>query len=208
MLMAWLLTARAADAAGVLTRNDFIEGYVLCNNAAWAGNDRATIHSVPRPSRSDLMRGIDSVRTRGFLGEQLYFDGVWAPVEPRRPATVGWALATKAFADRGGFDRAVASRRAALAQVNGAGLAGASTLSDTELESIATELALARMRGGRAALTPVARGTDLRAPLQASLARTILARIGTHFDTGRNVVPKAGAACPPSVLRGLFGGAR
>ncbi|HEX3550735.1 MAG TPA: hypothetical protein VHT53_10185 [Candidatus Elarobacter sp.] len=198
-----------ADAASpALTRNDFVEGYVLCNNAAWAGNSRATIHSVQKPTEGDRIHGIDSVRTRGFVGEQLYFEGVFAPLEPHRPATLGWALATKAFADRGGFDPAMQSRSAALAAVNGAGLAGASALSDTELEAIATEIALARARGGRAALTPIARGTDVRAPLRAGDARAMLARIGTHFDTGRNVVPKAGAACPPAVLRGLFGGAR
>ncbi len=194
--------------APVLTRNDFVEAYVLCNNAAWGGNQRAMIHSVYKPSRADLMRGIDSVRTRGFLGEQLYFEGILAPLEPHRSATLGWALATKAFADRGGTEPRFATRARALAVVNGAGVRGAPGLSDGELAAIATEIDLGHARGGRIALTPIASGTDARAPLTPALARAILARIGTHFDAGTRAKPQAGAACPPRVLAGLFAGAR
>ena len=195
--------ASARDAA-VLTRNDFIEAYVACNNAAWSA-PRMTIEPVARPTSSDLMGGIDSPVTRGFRGEQLYFDGVWAPIDPHRPATVGWALATKAFADRGGFAPAVLTRAASLAAVERAGLTGAAALSDHELEAIATEIAFA---SSGSALTPMHAGTDVRAPLSPAQARTMLARIGSHFDTARRTARSAGAACPAKVLRRLFGAGR
>jgi hypothetical protein len=150
------------------------------------------------------MGGIDDVRTRGFLGEQLYVAGVWAPLEPHRPATVGWALATKAFADRGGASPRFASRAGALAAVTAAGVRHAGVLSDAELAALATEVAIAREKP-KAALTPVTPGTDAASPLDAAAARAMLTSIGTHFDVGK-AGAHAGARCPPQVLRGLFAG--
>ena len=202
-----LLTAVAlpAQAGTAITRADFVEAYVACNNGAWTDN-RQKILVVKEPTRSDLMRGLDSPAVRGFVGENLYYDGVLAAFQPRGRATVGWALATKAFADRGDIERRFQRRDVANALLRAHNLTGVGTLSDRQAGAIATELSLGSAHGGRNAITPIAAGAHLEAPLGAATARAMLSKIGTHFEVGLHGRPSPGVACPVNVYSALFRG--
>jgi hypothetical protein len=203
--VALLASAAPAEAAPALNRTQFIDGYVRCNNAAWYGVSRGVIRHGDTPSASDRMRGLDSSLTRGFVGEQLYFDGVYGNLQPRRDATVGWALATKAFADRGEIEPRYRTRPAAIAVLRAHGLRGIDALSDREAGAIATELDLGGAPGSRFAITPIAPGTRLGEPLDAATARAMLAKVGAHFDVGSaRTIAQPGRACPPRVRSRLF----
>ena len=196
--------APAASAGTPLTRGQFIEGYVACNNAAWKGLSRELIVLVKEPSMGDKMRGHDSPSVRGFVGESLYYDGVYGSVQPKNVATLGWALATKAFADRGEIEPRFRTRAAALAYLRERQLGAADTLSDREAGALATELELSA-RGRRYAMTPIPAGLRLGDSLDAPRARALLAKVGTHFDVGSaRTLPQAGRACPAKVLGKLF----
>jgi hypothetical protein len=195
-----------APAAGTaITHTQFVEAYVACNNAAWEGKSRMLILSIKEPTMSDNIRGITVPSVRGFVGEGLYFDGIYGNFQPRAASTVGWALATKAFADRGEVEPRFRDRGAALAFLQGRGLSGVDALSDREVGAIATELELSSHGAGRFAITPIAPGTRLGDPLHAAAARAMLAKVGTHFDVGsKRTIPRAGRPCPAKVLGGLF----
>jgi hypothetical protein len=202
------LTVAPAEAGSALTHTQFVEGYVRCNNAAWTGVSRELIFHGNTPSMSDRMRGLDSPLVRGFVGEFLYFDGVYGNFEPRRAATVGWALATKAFADRGEVEPRFRTRGPAVALLRAHALRGVDPLSDREAGAIATELDLGGGPGSRTQITPIAAGLQLADPLTAGVARAMLAKVGTHFDVGSaRTIAQPGRACPAKVLGGLFHGA-
>ena len=155
---------------------------------------------------SDKMRGMNSPPVRGFVGEGLYFDGIYGNFQPNAPASVGWALATKAFADRGEVEPRFRTRLAARTYLRPANLEGLDALGLREVGALATELELSA-RGKKYAITPIRPGTKLNDPLDAATARTMLAKVGTHFDVGSaRTIPQPGRACPASVLNGLFGG--
>ena len=196
----------SAPAAGpAITHTQFIDAYFDCNNTAWAEKSRMLIFTIKEPTPSDKMRGITSAKVRGFAGEGLYFDGVYGNVLPRAQATVGWALATKTFADRGQIEARFRSRDAALAYLRPWKLNGIETLGPQEIGAIATELELSSRSAGRFAITRIAPGTRLGVPLDAAAARSMLAKIGSHFDVGTaRTLPQAGRACPAKVLGGLF----
>jgi hypothetical protein len=195
-----------APAAGApITHTQFIEAYVSCNNAAWAEKSRMQIFTIKQPTLSDKIRGITSPTVRGFAGEGLYFDGIYGNVLPRAAATIGWALATKTFADRGEVEPRFRARDAALAYLRPWNLAGLDTLGVHEVGALATELELSSRGAGRFAITRIAPGTRLGDPLDGAAARSILAKIGSHFDVGSaRTIPQTGRACPAKVLGGLF----
>jgi hypothetical protein len=198
-----------AGAAGrALTHTQFVEGYVTCNNTAWADKSRMLIISMKESTMSDKMRGMTSPSVRGFVGEALYFDGVYGNFQPNAPATIGWALATKAFADRGEVEPRFRTRLAALTYLRAANLDGLDTLGLRELGALATELELSA-RGKRFAITPIPPGTRLNDPLDAAAGRAMLAKVGTHFDVGTaRTLPQPGRDCPAKVLKTLFAGAK
>jgi hypothetical protein len=198
-----------APAAGAaITHTQFAEAYVACNNAAWEGKSRGLIMAEKEPTMSDRIRGLDSPNVRGFVGEGLYFDGVYGNFQPRAAATVGWALATKAFADRGEVEPRFRNRGAAIAFLRDRNLNGIDALSDREVGAIATELDLSSHGAGRFAITPIAPGTRLGDPLHAAAARAMLVKVGTHFDVGsKKTIAQPGRACPKNVMSGLFRGA-
>jgi len=206
MALAFSVVPRPAPAAGAaITRTQFVEAYVACNNAAWAGKSRMLVMSIKEPTMSDKMRGITAPSARGFVGEGLYFDGIYGNLQPRRPASVGWALATKAFADRGEVEPRFRTRDAALAYLQLRNLDGLDTLGLHEVGALATELELSARAGRRFAITRIAPGTHLGDPLDAASARSMLAKVGTHFDVGSaRTIPQAGRPCPAKVLGGLF----
>ncbi|GEM_PF-6828422 len=197
-------TVARAGAATTITHTQFVEGYVACNNAAWEGKSRELIFTIKEPTMADKMRGITSPTVRGFVGEQLFFGGIFGDFRPRDPATVGWALATKAFADRGEIERPFRTRATALAYLRTRRVEGADALGDLEAGAIATELELSA-RAARYAITPLPPGKRLSDPLDGDTARVLLAKIGTHFDVGSaRTLPQAGRPCPARVLGRLF----
>ena len=196
--------ARAAGPA--ITHTQFVEAYVACNNAAWEGKSRMMVLSIKEPTMSDKMRGMTSPPVRGFVGEGLYFDGIYGNFQPNAAATVGWALATKAFADRGEVEPRFRTRLAALTYLRPSSLGGLDTLGLREVGALATELELSA-RGKQYAITPIRAGTKLDDPLDAATARAMLVKVGSHFDVGSaRTIPQPGRACPAKVLGGLFGG--
>jgi hypothetical protein len=196
---------RPATAAGTaITRSQFVDAYVDCNNAAWEGKPRGLILPSKEPTMSDLMRGLDSAKVRGFVGESLYFDGIYGNFQPRVVATLGWALATKTFADRGEIEPQFRNRSTALALLQERGINGAGALSDREVGAIATELDLGR----KYQITPIAAGTRLGDPLHAAAARAMLGKVGSHFDVGKSrTIAQPGRSCPNRVVKSLFPGA-
>ena len=195
----------ATAAGAAITRTQFVEAYVACNNAAWEGKSLELIFTIKEPTSSDKMRGITSPTARGFVGEGLYFDGIYGNFQPLATATVGWALATKTFADRGEVEPRFRTRDAALAYLRTRNLQGLDTLGLHEVGALATELELSSRAAGRFAITPIPPGTRLDAPLDGTTARSMLAKVGTHFDVGSaRTIPQAGRPCPVKVLGGLF----
>ena len=201
-----LLVAAAmpATASSGISRADFVEAYVACNNAAWT-DSRQQIKLPEKTTRADEMRGLSSAPVRGFIGENLYYEGVMASFEPRRRATLGWALATKTFADRGDIEKRFHDRAAANAFLRARKLGGIDKLGAQQAGAIATELHLSAA-DQRNAITPIAAGANLDQPLNAETARAMLSKIGTHFDFGPHTHPQPGIACPISVYANLFQG--
>jgi len=199
-----------APAAGAaITHTQFVEAYVACNNAAWEGTSRGLILSIKEPTMSDKMRGITVPSVRGFVGEGLYYDGLYGNFQPLAAATVGWALATKTFADRGEIEPRFRNRSTTIAFLAGRRLRGLDGLSDREAGALATELDLSSQGAGRFAITPIAPSTRFDDPLRAEAARAMLAKVGTHFDVGsKRTIAQVGLACPKRILSTLFRGAR
>jgi hypothetical protein len=194
----------AAGAAAGITHMQFVDAYVECNNAAWADRSRGQIFSIKELTMADKMRGITSHRAAGFVGENLFFGGVFGDFQPRATTTVGWALATKAFADRGEIEPPFRTRSTALAYLRQRKLTGLDALGDREAGALATELELSA-RDRKYAITPIPPGTRFTDQLDAASARKMLAKVGTHFDVGSaRTLPQAGSPCPPRVLGGLF----
>jgi hypothetical protein len=85
-----------------ITREDFVREYVLCNNRAWTGMSHELIPLVRR-SASAAVTGTRSPEAVGFM-EMEYLWGDRKFEDAAKRATLGWAAATKAYADDGGIE--------------------------------------------------------------------------------------------------------
>ena len=170
-----------AAAPRPISQEQFIRAYVLCNNRAWAGSSHELIPFIRNASAQQAATRSPAVR--GFI-ELGYLWGDRQLAQPDAPATIGWAAATKAYADDGGIEprfRTPAAARSYLAQALGHGVRG---LNARETASLATNLHLARLARDPGKWTLAGVSQSLESALDEGTARRLLREIGSHESVG------------------------